>query len=482
MSAGIFISYRREDSAGHAGRLYDRLSEHFGEDQVFMDLAIAPGAAFAQMIESAVASCGALIALIGDEWLDAQTASGERRLDDPRDFVRLEISSALERGIPVIPVLVHGARMPRAEELPEPLAELSERNAIELSDARWNYDTGRLVKALGRVLRPGLAGRASATLGWLRRRPLLAGSALIAPAGLAALAVILVSGEAERGGASTIDVGRGPDGILAHLGSVWVANSGEGTVSRIDAKRGRVVKTIRVGQEPDSVAVGDGSIWVTNTGDGTVSRIDEASGRLQTRSIRVGRQPEGIAVGGGSVWVVNSGDDSLTELDPDSNRTVGEDIPIGREPRDVDVGEGAVWVTDRDGRVHRIDPGTRRPVGPPIRVGAIRAALRGLRVDLGAVWVANARDGTVVQIDPRQGRQVGSAIAVGARPVGLALGGGSIWVGNRDGDQLIEIDIGGRQVAEEPIAVGERPVGVAVGAGAVWVANHGSGTVTRVGL
>lgn len=147
--ARIFISYRRGDSAGHAGRLYDRLSERFGQARVFMDIDhIGPGVDFVAVIEAAVAKCDVLLALIGEEWLDTTDAEGRRRLDDPEDFVRVEIATALRRNILVIPVLVQGAKMPRALDLPGDLAMLARRNALELSDSRWRFDVGRLIETL----------------------------------------------------------------------------------------------------------------------------------------------------------------------------------------------------------------------------------------------------------------------------------------------------------------------------------------------
>ena len=146
----IFISYRREDAEGQAGRLFDDLVRHFGEDSVFMDVAgIEPGRDFRRVIDEHVASCGMLLAMIGKTWIDATDESGRRRLEDPMDFVRLETASALKRDIPVVPVLVHGARMPRAEQLPKDLAELAFRNGVELTHARWDSDVQALVKALG---------------------------------------------------------------------------------------------------------------------------------------------------------------------------------------------------------------------------------------------------------------------------------------------------------------------------------------------
>jgi hypothetical protein len=145
----IFISYRREDAEGQAGRLFADLTHHFGEDAVFMDVAaIEPGRDFRRAIDQQVASCGVLLALIGKRWVTARNESGARRLDDPMDFVRLETASALKRDIPVIPVLVQGATMPRVEDLPEDLKEIAFRNGIELTHARWDSDMQLLVKAL----------------------------------------------------------------------------------------------------------------------------------------------------------------------------------------------------------------------------------------------------------------------------------------------------------------------------------------------
>lgn len=145
----IFISYRREDAEGQAGRLFDDLVAHFGSDSVFMDVAgLEPGRDFRRAIDQQIASCGVLLAIIGKDWLDAKNESDKRRLDDPMDFVRLETASALKRDIPVIPVLVRGADMPRPEELPEDLKELAFRNAVELTHARWDSDLQVLVKAL----------------------------------------------------------------------------------------------------------------------------------------------------------------------------------------------------------------------------------------------------------------------------------------------------------------------------------------------
>ncbi len=149
MQHTIFISYRRDDSEGEAGRLFDDLSRAYGSDAVFMDVAgIAPGVDFRKAIDDNVSACGVFLAVIGAQWATITGANGERRIDDPNDFVRLEIASALARNIAVIPVLVHGAKMPHRDLLPDNVKDLAYRNSVEISHARWNSDVELLVGAL----------------------------------------------------------------------------------------------------------------------------------------------------------------------------------------------------------------------------------------------------------------------------------------------------------------------------------------------
>ena len=147
--SGIFISYRREDSAGWTGRLSEHLKERFGADSIFMDIdTIEPGVDFTEALKKAVNSCDVLLAIIGPKWATATNASGTRRLEDPADWVRTEIATALTRKIRVIPVLVGGASVPTIEQLPDDLDALAQRQAHELADTRWHYDVEQLVKSL----------------------------------------------------------------------------------------------------------------------------------------------------------------------------------------------------------------------------------------------------------------------------------------------------------------------------------------------
>jgi TIR domain len=146
---GVFISYRREDSGGFAGRIYDRLTRSLGAENVFFDVdSIAPGVDFVDTLNDRLSRCDALVAVIGRSWLSLADASNHRRLDDPNDYVRLEIEAALQRGIRVIPVLVDGATLPKSGDLPPTLAKLTRRQAIEISLARFESDVERLVDAV----------------------------------------------------------------------------------------------------------------------------------------------------------------------------------------------------------------------------------------------------------------------------------------------------------------------------------------------
>jgi formylglycine-generating enzyme required for sulfatase activity len=150
----IFINYRRDDSAGYVNHLYDILCEHFNRADVFRDLRdIAPGEDFVQVIEDAVAECEVMLVMIGKNWLTVSDGTG-RRIDNPKDFVRLEIASALKRNIRVIPVLVGRALMPHDPDLPDDLKKLARRNAVELSDRDFRQDVNDiLVKVIREVFR-----------------------------------------------------------------------------------------------------------------------------------------------------------------------------------------------------------------------------------------------------------------------------------------------------------------------------------------
>jgi hypothetical protein len=163
MAGQIFINYRRDDSAPWAGRLCDRLMIDFAPEQIFMDVTgIEPGLDFAKVLRERIATCLVLIVMIGPDWLEVRDENGRRRLDDPEDFVRMEIEAALKRDIRVIPILIGNTRMPGARELPEGLAPLALRNARTVTHQDFTWQVRNLVELLKQTVpfsRSSLAAR-----------------------------------------------------------------------------------------------------------------------------------------------------------------------------------------------------------------------------------------------------------------------------------------------------------------------------------
>lgn len=153
--AGIFINYRRQDTQTYANMLYDALADHYGDERVFKDVdTIEVGRPWEKAIDAAVGRSNVMLVLIGKQWLTPD-GEGHRRLDDPRDYVRKEIESGLQRDLRVIPVIVGGATMPEPEELPASIAGLADIMAYELSDPRWRVDRDELLRRLDRVMDNG---------------------------------------------------------------------------------------------------------------------------------------------------------------------------------------------------------------------------------------------------------------------------------------------------------------------------------------
>lgn len=179
-----FISYRREDAAGYAGRLRESLERRLGHARVFRDVdVLRPGQDFVQAIEARLAECRVMLVVIGREWLDARHPDGRRRLDDPFDFVRLEVATALARpGVLVVPVLVENAAMPAAAALPDGIQILARRHAVSVRDETWDADVDRLVALIEEAeagSRPSRADRLRPWLPWLGAAAVLAATAVL---------------------------------------------------------------------------------------------------------------------------------------------------------------------------------------------------------------------------------------------------------------------------------------------------------------
>jgi len=188
----VYLSYRRNDVGGYAGRLADALRQRLGAKSIFQDVTAIPlGQAFTAVIDRALDESDVVLAVIGPGWLTASTPEGRPRLLEPDDFVRLEVARALQREVRVVPVLVGGARLPTAAALPEDLQGLVERQGIVLRDESWYQDVESLARSLrGEPAVPPGHGR-----WWPRRRVLIAAAAgLLVSAGVGAALLLLPSG------------------------------------------------------------------------------------------------------------------------------------------------------------------------------------------------------------------------------------------------------------------------------------------------
>jgi YVTN family beta-propeller protein len=263
-------------------------------------------------------------------------------------------------------------------------------------------------------------------------------------------------------------------GLLATQGggSEAKASVAGNAVGVIDAD-GDIAAEIEVGESPSGVAVAPDAVWVTNTTEDTVSRIDPATNAVG-QTIDVGGGPAGVAVGGGAVWVANGLDGTVSRIDPATNKEV-QKVTVGNGPAGVAFGEGAVWVTNSvDGTVTRIAPGPGRRTGTfPAVVGA-----SGIAVGFDRVWVASPATGSVVALDGKSGEVV-ARIGVGVEPDAIAVGTDAVWVANRSDGTVSKISPGVEAVTRT-VTVGRSPEGIAAGPDAVWVANGGDGTLTRI--
>lgn len=255
----IFLSYRREDSAGHTGRLADVLGDRFGADHVFRDIeGIEPGDDFVAAVRLAIATCDVVLVVIGRDWLDARDAAGRRRLDDPADHVRQEIAAALGRDVRIIPLLVENATMPREADLPDDIAPLARRNALHLRDIAWDDNIDRLTAALTRSRR-STRGEATAETSsttnargtrTLPRRVLLAAAVVVA---LVASALTLPIPGRE---ATTADDGASPSDTVASEAAAPLGTRALHMPGPLTAELGLAVISLRA-LRIDSYADGD---------------------------------------------------------------------------------------------------------------------------------------------------------------------------------------------------------------------------------
>jgi streptogramin lyase len=484
---GIFISYRRDDTAPYAGRLYDRLCSRLGSDGVFMDLTIRPGDDWVERLEDEIASSDAFVHVIGPHWLEAAHADGRRRLDDPEDFTRLEVAAALKREVRVIPVLVGGARMPSKHDLPDDLKEFADRQAIELSDSRWDYDVDRLIDSISRETRKrrrrertGFVGRI-ATKTSAQRLPRLSKLLLvvaIAAGALGVAAIVLLNGSEDTPGTQLragqpVNVGDGPVAVTSGQGAVWVANELDATISRVQPSTGSVVgQAIRVHERPEDVAVAAGRLWIAHPFRGAVESIRIQDGK-RLQPLLLPGAPTAIAAGDGGLWVAAANPSQkqgfALRVDARTGRQAGPLIPVGGDPFDIALGFGAAWVANNaDGTVTKIDLDSGKAVGDPILVGT---SPTGVVAGLGGVWVVSQGDDAIVRIDPESLR-VGRPIRLGRGPLSIAIAEGQLWVSNEYDGTVARVDPRAQAMVGRPLHVGRSPNQLAYADGRLWVATY----------
>jgi Tol biopolymer transport system component len=380
----IFISYRREDSAYPAGWLYDRLAERFGGEQIFKDVdSIELGEDFVDEIGDAVGKADVLLALIGERWLAVADEQGGRRLDDPEDFVRLEIEAALRRKVRVIPILVEGASMPSEEQLPPSLTPLARRQALELSPARFSSDTSRLLAVLERALAEARAAEERARLkqkkppepteapGWRQR--LLAKRRLLVAAAAAALllagvlgGVLLIGGGGDTSPTTTGEGSLSPpdNGLIAHVSDaggsgkeLWEARSDGSPIRQLTTDFAEVRNP---DWSPDGTKIAfasnrdnegnDFDLWVVNAEGLEGRRVTDGSARDGAPSwspdgcwIAFGREE---VEGNTDIWIVDANgrtepqpvtDDSANDVTPDWSATDLIAFGSERDGHDYDI-------------------------------------------------------------------------------------------------------------------------------------------------
>ena len=307
-----------------------------------------------------------------------------------------------------------------------------------------------------------------------RPRWLVAGEVAVAALVGALLAIFLTgSGSAdstiaanaagliERNGhvAAQVPISGRPAGVATGVGALWVTDSVNATLLRIDPEQRSVVDRIVVGSDPSGVAVGADSVWVANSQDGSVSRIDPANDNVAT--IPVGNGPTSVAFGAGSIWVLNTIDATISRLAPETSSAKAT-IPLGQTPTRLAFGLGHVWVTSAEaGVLLRVDPRTNSVVQAiPVGNGPT-----GIAVGDNAVWVANTPDRTISRVDPGSGAL--TKVNLAGRPAEVAYTDGLVWVGNTLDGTVTQIDADSQEVGKT-IRTVDNPAGLASAGGQVW--------------
>lgn len=522
----IFLSYRRDDSQGFAGRIYDRLAIRFGPQAVFRDINdIEPGRPWAEAIDEALASCDVFVLLIGRAWLNATDDEGHRRIDDPEDRHRREIETAVNRGVRTFVALMENAPMPDKDQLPRQpagqqvsggqtpkgLQELPNLQAVVIADFAFDYGIERLIASIemaaeqegaeiasrGRAVVPEGEREEVATprreAQPKRRLGILAAVALGAAAVLVGAVLLFASGDdggsADDGGTAqmvgSVQVGQHPVSLATtETGEdVFVADRDGAEVLSVEATPDGQTPNQNfqgpVGEGPDGVAVDEnGSVWVACHGSGEVWELDAETGEPRQGPIRVEDSPSGIAVGDGLIWVTMGTIGEVWGFNPETGARERR-IPVEDDPYGVAVDDaGLVWVANRKSNsVSQIDPDrTGDPVIDTIELGEDTHP-KGIYAAEDAVWVANTDDASVSKIELADTNHP-EEFQVGPLPRGVVYAFDSIWVSLGGANEVVRLDPNGEP--QDRIPIGATSEGITAGPDSIWVANGDDGKVTRI--
>jgi YVTN family beta-propeller protein len=516
-----------------------RLRKLLGHDRLLRDrggyvLRVQPGELDADAFEELAASAGraaawgdhettidaltdALALWHGPAWadmLDLPLASTEaHRLEELRLGAlesRIEAELVTGAGSQLVPELEQlASEHPLRERLVSSLM-LALYRAGRQTDALEAFGAarGRLIDQLGLEPGPGLhelqrrilehdpalgAPSSSLTAVGSRRRLTLAAAAVLAVAAILGSFVLSAGAASPRprlaqGASGVVAVGAAADrisvatrlpgsasAVTTGAGSVWVADSGDGTVSRIDPSSGALVDRIPVGGDPTSIASGAGSIWIADTDGATVLRINPTTETV-TQTIRLGTaNPDALAFGAGRLWVADSSTRAIYKLDP-ATGAVLRTIALNVAPSAIAFGQGGLWVAAYDsGTVLKLTPTSGRVIAS-VRVGTGPAALGFADGD---VWVANTLDSTVSIVDPVR-LDVEATIPVGSGPSAVAAAGGSVWVANEYSGTVSRIDPR-RNAVTATVTTGGTPTSLTVSGSRVWAGVDASGVGHRGG-
>ncbi|MCM2336479.1 MAG: ankyrin repeat domain-containing protein [Pseudomonas sp.] len=329
----IFISYRRDDASGDAGRIFDRLVDHFGKERIFRDVdAIPAGEDFVEAIRHRIEQSDVLLVLIGKQWLTATDDAGHWRLADDKDFVRTEIVSALKRGMRVIPVLLQDAEMPRAQDLPGGLAPLAQRNAFEIRNTSFDRDLAELI----RILAPGWR---HTLFRLLRQRPLQAAVALVVAVLVGLWAYPLL-----------VDT---PDKMrvrINQMGLAWDPATFVELAEKNDADA--VALYLRAGMPVDSVDAGDVTALMRAAGAGHLALAQQlvkagadvnralpwaaGSGRAEVLDLLLAQKPSPAAINRAMVAAADTDFALMKRL-----LDLGADVDYREDDRDTALGRAA---------------------------------------------------------------------------------------------------------------------------------------------